>query len=165
MLFRSGASEGDGGPRPLRPLQAPRSLSEDAADFIREGILSGGFRQGEHLVEARIAQQLNVSRGPVREAFKLLSAEGLVDEKPRRGTFVVSFNMEDVREIYDLRAGVEAQAARLLARSRSESDLRQLRDLIRRVEAAAAKGDTRADRKSTRLNSSHIQKSRMPSSA
>ena len=47
----------------LRPLDAPRSLAEDAADRIREQILEGGFRQGEHLVEAKIAEQLNISRG------------------------------------------------------------------------------------------------------
>ena len=65
----------------LRPLEAPRSLAEDAADRIREQILSGGFRQGEHLVEAKLAEQLNISRGPVREAFKLLRAEGLLNEE------------------------------------------------------------------------------------
>ncbi len=63
----------------LRPLEVPRSLAEDAADRIREQILAGGFAQGEHLVEAKIADQLNISRGPVREAFKLLRAEGLLN--------------------------------------------------------------------------------------
>ncbi len=99
----------------LQPLEAPRSLAEDAADRIREQILGGGFRQGEHLVEARIAEQLNVSRGPVREAFKLLRAEGLLLEEPRRGTFVVSLAPNDVREIYGLRAAIEGRAARILA--------------------------------------------------
>ena len=69
----------------LRPLDGPRSLGEDAADAIREQILNGGFQRGEHLVEARIAQRLGISRGPVREAFKLLRAEGLVAEKARDG--------------------------------------------------------------------------------
>ena len=100
---------------PLQPLQAPRSLAEDAADRIREQILAGGFRQGEHLVEAKIAEQLNISRGPVREAFKLLRAEGLLNEEPRRGTFVVSLSADDVREIYGLRAALEGRAARLIA--------------------------------------------------
>ena len=99
---------------PLQPLQAPRSLAEDAADRIREQILAGGFRQGEHLVEAKIAEQLNISRGPVREAFKLLRAEGLLNEEPRRGTFVVSLSADDVREIYGLRAALEGRAARLI---------------------------------------------------
>ena len=94
---------------PLAPLTAPRSLAEDAADRIREQILSGGFSQGEHLVEAKIAEQLAISRGPVREAFKLLRSEGLLNEEPRRGTFVVSLSTDDVRDIYGLRAALADQ--------------------------------------------------------
>ena len=94
---------------PLAPLTAPRSLAEDAADRIREQILSGGFSQGEHLVEAKIAEQLAISRGPVREAFKLLRSEGLLNEEPRRGTFVVSLSTDDVRDIYGLRAALEGR--------------------------------------------------------
>jgi GntR family transcriptional regulator of gluconate operon len=128
----------------LRPLEAPRSLAEDAADRIREQILAGGFGQGEHLVEARIAQQLNVSRGPVREAFKLLRAEGLLLEEPRRGTFVVSLASEDVREIYGLRAAIEGRAARLLTSSADPAAISQLRSLLNGIEEAARAGDTAA---------------------
>jgi GntR family transcriptional regulator, gluconate operon transcriptional repressor len=125
----------------LRPLDAPRSLAEDAADRIREQILSGGFGQGEHLVEAKIAEQLNISRGPVREAFKLLRAEGLLTEEPRRGTFVVSFDAQDVRDIYGLRAALEGRAARLLARSREPAALERLRELVDDIDGAVAVGD------------------------
>ena len=128
----------------LRPLDAPRSLAEDAADRIREQILAGGFGQGEHLVEARIAQQLNVSRGPVREAFKLLRAEGLLLEEPRRGTFVVSLASEDVRQIYGLRAAIEGRAARLLASSADQTAIQQLRSLLTVIEEAARAGDAAA---------------------
>src|SRR6202043_1796297 len=102
----------------LPPLDARRSLAEDAVELLRHEILSGRFRQGEHLVETKIAQQLRVSRGPVREAFKLLRAEGLVKEEPRRGMFVVSLSARDAREIYELRAAIEGRAAQLLAASR-----------------------------------------------
>ena len=128
----------------LRPLEAPRSLAEDAADRIREEILSGGFLQGEHLVEARIAEQLNVSRGPVREAFKLLRAEGLLEEEPRRGTFVVSLSPADVREIYGLRAAIEGRAARLLAANPSAPGVGELRDLLGRIEEAVRASDLAA---------------------
>ena len=131
-------------PMPLKPLEAPRSLAEDAADRIREQILSGGFAQGEHLVEAKIAEQLAISRGPVREAFKLLRAEGLLNEEPRRGTFVVSLNADDVREIYGLRAAVEARAARLLARSKNPDALARLRGLADDIDAAVGSGDEAA---------------------
>ena len=129
---------------PLRPLEAPRSLAEDAADRIREQILAGGFRQGEHLVEAKIAEQLTISRGPVREAFKLLRAEGLLKEEPRRGTFVVSLTADDVREIYGLRAALEGRAARLLARSRDASTIETLRALANDIDAAVRSGDAAA---------------------
>jgi len=124
----------------LAPLEAPRSLAEDAADRIREQILAGGFRQGEHLVEARIAQELKISRGPVREAFKLLRAEGLLEEEPRRGTFVVQLSAGDVREIYGLRAAIEGRAARILALRRDPADSEALRSFIDGIEKAVAKG-------------------------
>lgn len=132
------------GQAPLAPLAAPRSLAEDAADRIRTQILSGGFSQGEHLVEAKIAEQLAISRGPVREAFKLLRAEGLLKEEPRRGTFVVSLTAGDVREIYGLRAALEGRAARLLARGRDTAALARLRVLVDEIDVAVAAGDAAA---------------------
>ncbi len=125
----------------LKPLKAPRSLAEDAADRIREQILAGGFPQGEHLVESRIAQQLNVSRGPVREAFKLLRAEGLLLEEPRRGTFVVSLSSKDVREIYAVRAAIEGRAARILAARKDDGDINELRAMLGRIEVAVEIND------------------------
>jgi GntR family transcriptional regulator of gluconate operon len=133
----------DGG-QGLRPLEAPRSLAEDAADRIREEILAGGFAPGQHLVEARIAEQLNTSRGPVREAFKLLRAEGLLNEEPRRGTFVVSLTADDVREIYGLRAALEGRAARLIARARDPVAIERLRELADEIDAAVATGEPAA---------------------
>ena len=125
----------------LRPLEAPRSLAEDAADRIREEILSGGFLQGEHLVEARIAEQLTVSRGPVREAFKLLRAEGLLEEEPRRGTFFVSLSPADVREIYGLRAAIEGRAARLVATDPAAPAVGELRSSFAAIEQAVRARD------------------------
>jgi DNA-binding GntR family transcriptional regulator len=129
---------------PLAPLTAPRSLAEDAADRIREQILSGGFSQGEHLVEAKIAEQLAISRGPVREAFKLLRSEGLLNEEPRRGTFVVSLSADDVRDIYGLRAALEGRAARTVARGRDPLALERLRALADQIDAAVGRGDAAA---------------------
>ncbi len=133
--------ERDGANGQLTPLAAPRSLAEDAADRLREQIMTGGFGPGEHLVEAKIAEQLNISRGPVREAFKLLRAEGLVEEEPRRGTFVVRLESSDAREIYQLRAAIEGRAARLLAASRDPAALAELRVLVADIDAAVRSKD------------------------
>ena len=128
----------------MKPIAPRRSLVEDAAERIREEILSGGLRQGEHLVEARIAEQLGISRGPLREAFKVLRSEGLLVDLPNRGTFVVRLSPTDVREIFDLRAAIETRAAKTLAQRARAEEVRDLRGLLDRLEAAAESGDVRA---------------------
>lgn len=128
----------------MKPLKTRRLLAEHVADRIREAILAGRLHQGERLVEARFAEQLGVSRGPLREAFKLLRAEGLVREEPHRGTFVTSLTGGDVREIDDLRAAIEGRAAKLLADAGRPADMRALRRLLDDVEDAAHRADARA---------------------
>jgi DNA-binding GntR family transcriptional regulator len=128
----------------LTPLETPRPLAEDAADRVREQILSGGFAQGEHLVEAKIAEQLGISRGPVREAFKLLRAEGLLQEEPRKGTFVVRMSPEDVREIYGLRAAIEGRAARMIATRGDAEVIAELRGKLEAIGAAVGAGESAA---------------------
>lgn len=127
----------------LRPLD-PRPLATDAADVIREEILSGRLHPGEHLVEAQLARQLNISRGPIREAFQLLRAEGLTHEEPRRGTFVATLTSRDVREIYDLRAALEGAAAYMVARTGDEVAVAELRSIIERMSVALEAGDPAA---------------------
>ena len=102
-------------PAVLHPLRG-ESLAVQAAAAIRELIAAGHVAGGERLVEARLAAQLGVSRGPVRDALRLLTAEGLVRDEPRRGTFVVRLTEQDVLDIYDLRIAVETAAVRLILR-------------------------------------------------
>lgn len=128
----------------MRPLRARRALAEEAADQIRESILSGRIRQGERMVELRVAEALNISRGPVREAFQLLRGEGLLREEPNRGTYVVRLTSSDVLEIYDLRAAIEPRAAKLLARTRTAADLAALRRSLGDLERAAHRRDVAA---------------------
>jgi DNA-binding GntR family transcriptional regulator len=131
----------------LVPLIAPRKLAEDAATILREQILTGGFRRGTHLVEAKLAVRLGVSRGTIREAFKTLVAEGLIDEEPRRGAFVVTLGASDVREIYEVRAAVEGCAARLLVQRADPSALQELATAVGEIRAAAESGDVAAVRR------------------
>ncbi len=131
----------------LSPLVVPRKLAEDAAAVLREQILTGGLRRGTHLVEAKLASRLGVSRGTIREAFKALVADGLIEEEPRRGAFVVTLSADDVREIYEVRAAVEGCAARVLARRADPEAIAELVAVVAEIRAAARSGDLPAVRR------------------
>jgi DNA-binding GntR family transcriptional regulator len=127
--------------QPLSPLPQPATLSESVAEVIRRQILDGSFGPGERLVEAELARQLRVSRGPVREALARLRAEGLAYEEPRRGSFVSELTEDDLREIYELRAALESRAARLIIQRGDEAALAELGRFLQGLRDAAAAGD------------------------
>lgn len=122
------------------PLDADR-LADRTADRLRSMIVSGELRAGQRLVEWQLAQQFGVSRGPIREAFKQLSKDGLLNDVPRRGTYVVVLSPSDVRDLMDLRAGVEACAARLFVQRNSSEQLAELDAAVRHLEEACISGD------------------------
>jgi DNA-binding GntR family transcriptional regulator len=113
-------------------------LSHYAANFIREAILQGTLQPRERLVEARLAKQLNLSRGPIRDALKVLEREGLIVILPRRGAFVGHLEKPDVWEIASLRAVVEGLAARILAERKDAPAMERLETVLREM---AAVGD------------------------
>src|SRR5579862_694702 len=120
----------------LEPLRG-QTLGVQAAEAIRKLIATGRLVGGDHLIEARIAEQLGISRGSVRDALWLLRGQGLVRDEPRRGSFVAELTAEDVRDIYDLRIAVELAAVRVLVqRPRAESFAR----LEQAIEAMRAEG-------------------------
>src|SRR5579862_9332248 len=80
-------------------IARPRSLSAIVVDRIRDLIVTGKLELGEQLSENALAEQLGVSRTPVREAFMRLEAERLVEVKPQRGTFVFRYDASELREI------------------------------------------------------------------
>jgi DNA-binding GntR family transcriptional regulator len=83
--------------------------------MLREAIIDGRYRLGQHLVEQVIAEQLNVSKTPVREALARLEQEGIVESFPHRGFFIRDFTERDMREIYELREIYEKACARTAA--------------------------------------------------
>jgi DNA-binding GntR family transcriptional regulator len=126
-------------------LPAPNtSLPETIAALLRERIVDGQFEPGAKLVEAEIARQLQISRGPVREALAQLRAEGLVIERPRRGSFVAELTTDDVREIYELRGALEGRAARLIIEHNDADGIRQLGAILDQLKVAAARDDRHA---------------------
>ncbi|MBR5229817.1 MAG: GntR family transcriptional regulator [Firmicutes bacterium] len=86
------------------------SLTDEIADVVRERILKGEYEIGEKIKENQIATELRVSRTPIREAFKLLENEGLIDYIPNRGCFAKGFTRQDVEDIYAVREALEELA-------------------------------------------------------
>lgn len=128
----------------LARLHQPTRLSQSTLELLREELLSGTWTPGERLVEAEIARQLGISRGPVREALAELKAEGLVRDEPRRGSFVAELTDEDIRELYELRAALETRAARLLIQRGGDDAFDRLTAAIEGLRRAAGEGDGEA---------------------
>jgi GntR family transcriptional regulator, gluconate operon transcriptional repressor len=127
----------------MRKIAAERSLADQAASQIRQEIITGRFAPGQRLQETALAEALGVSRGPVREAMKLLKAEGFVRDEHNRGTFVTSLSPTDVGEIFEVRLAVETRAAKLIMRGQREADLASLQQHAEWIIEAAASGDDR----------------------
>lgn len=118
-----------------------RTLREVVADEIRGMIMRSELKPGERLYEDRLAEQLGVSRNPVREAIRALEATGLVEVQPRRGAYVSEFDPDHVRQLLELRAVIEAFAAEQAARRRTDGDIERLRRCIEEGRAASAAND------------------------
>lgn len=100
---------------------------------LRELILKGEFKMGERLMQEEWAEKLGVSRMPLREALRQLEVEGLVRIEPRRGAIVTPISIEDIEEIYQLRAMLEGEAVEQSAAFLSDEDLEYLEDLYNKM--------------------------------
>ena len=123
---------------------APRALYEQVAESLRQRIFSHELVPGGWIDELKIAQSYGISRTPLREALKVLAAEGLVTMKVRRGAYVTEVSEQDLREVYHLLGLLEADAAASVASHASAEQLQELRALHQQLEHAAQPG--RVDR-------------------
>ncbi|MGH2860577.1 MAG: GntR family transcriptional regulator [Solirubrobacteraceae bacterium] len=115
------------------PLQT-RKTSVMVADAIRRGILEGRLRPGDRLKESLLAEELAVSRTPIREAIAMLQAEGLLDVQQHRGAQVRSYTLAELEEIYDLRSILEGYAARRAAVRIREDEIELLEASVEAME-------------------------------
>ena len=111
------------------------------ADELRRGILTGRRKAGDRLVEDRLSAELGVSRVPIREALRLLAAEGLVELQPRRGASVAAFSAEVAHDLVEVRAMLEGLNARLAARHHAPAIVDELRQVLEQGNTAAKSGN------------------------
>lgn len=102
--------------------------SDDVYERLREAILTGRARPNERLIEAELADRLQVSRTPIRESLQRLAAEGLVVSR-RRGWVVLEHTSVEIREIYEARAALEGYCARLAAQRATDAQLKEIASL------------------------------------
>ncbi|MGW0337152.1 GntR family transcriptional regulator [Streptomyces sp. NPDC003011] len=114
-----------------------RGLAEEVADRIREAIFNGAYAPGEQLREVELSGEMDVSRGPVREALRLLEREGLVHCAWHRGTTVTTLSAEDVAELDSLRGALEDLAVRQVIAHASDEDLASIAKTADMMERAS----------------------------
>ena len=115
---------------------APRALYEEVAELLRQRIFARELEAGSWIDELHIAEELGISRTPLREALKVLAAEGLVTMKVRRGAYVTEVSEKDLRDVYHLLALLEADAARVVAGSATEAQMAEIQALQNDLAAA-----------------------------
>ena len=118
---------------------APRALYEEVAELLRQRIFSRELEPGSWIDELKIAEEYGISRTPLREALKVLAAEGLVTMKVRRGAYVTEVSDKDLADVYHLLALLESDAAGVVAGRASEAELAELKALHTELKAAVKK--------------------------
>ena len=120
----------------LPPL-SKQTLRDQIVHRIEEAISTGRLKPGDRLVEQDLAEELNTSRAPIREAIRELIDRGLLASSPRRGTYVAEWSPQSITEAYLLRGALEEIAFRLAVYKASDADLQRLEEIVERMKRAA----------------------------
>jgi len=120
---------------------APRALYEEVAELLRQRIFARELEPGSWIDELKLAEEYGISRTPLREALKVLAAEGLVTMKVRRGAYVTEVSEKDLADVYHLLALLESDAAGVVAERATEDELAELQTLHEALEVAVGERD------------------------
>ena len=129
--------EKNGSQNNLLTAPAQRTLSDYVADQLRQAIFSGQFLPQQRLVEQEIAESMQTSRGPVRDALKILENEGLVERQSHRGAFVAQLKPDDFMEIQTLREALETLAIRYAIKNAKNEQIMLLEQLVKDMDELA----------------------------
>jgi DNA-binding GntR family transcriptional regulator len=125
----------------LPPTLSHASLAISATDWITDRILEGHIRPGERITEVSLAEQMGISRSPVREALQALSRGGLIIVEPRRGAFVAELDRSNAADLYTCRLLIEPHCTRLAVESLDNARIAELRAIFTRMQDSAARHD------------------------
>lgn len=122
-------------------FQKPTTLAVETARHLREAIIRGEFPSGAHLNETQLTRALSLSRSPVREALRILEAEGLVTLEPHRGAYVRGVSEHDLEEIFDVRVMIETHGIRRGLHRLSQDAIAPLRAAVAEARVALQEAD------------------------
>jgi len=125
----------------LLKLEGYELLSKKVYRKLKKEIIKGSFKPGNKILEGRIAEQMGISRTPVREAIRELAAEGFVTLSPNQGVVVRSVSVENIREVLQIHSVLEGLAARLSCEVTNEEDLKELENYVNKMEKLVEKKD------------------------
>lgn len=120
---------------------SPRALYQEVAELLRQRIFSRALPPGSWIDELKLAEEYGISRTPLREALKVLAAEGLVTMKVRRGAYVTEMSDQDLSDVYHLLSLLESDAAGDVAARATDAQIKDLQALHEALEAAAEEHD------------------------
>jgi DNA-binding GntR family transcriptional regulator len=129
----------------LQTMPFSRTLSEQVASQLRRSILNGQLKPGQRIVEREIADGMRLSRGPIRDALKLLENEGLVVRYAHRGTFVAWLTLHDAEEIYSMREAIEMLAVDYTIKCASDAQMAELDQIVNQMEQRLSTTDYTQD--------------------
>jgi DNA-binding GntR family transcriptional regulator len=124
---------------------SPRALYVEVAELLRQRIFQRELEPGSWIDELKIAEEYGISRTPLREALKVLAAEGLVTMKVRRGAYVTEVSTQDLSDVYHLLSLLESDAAGVVAIKGSDAELTELMQLHAELEKAAQPGSANTE--------------------
>ncbi|WP_042277262.1 GntR family transcriptional regulator [[Clostridium] dakarense] len=122
-------------------LDEYKPLRDVVFENLREAILEGKLKPGQRLMEVQLAEQLGVSRTPVREAIRKLELEGLVVMLPRKGAYVANMSLKDIIDVLEIRASLEGLAASLAAERINPDDIKKLEKISKEFEELTIASD------------------------
>jgi DNA-binding GntR family transcriptional regulator len=118
----------------------PTALYQEVAERLRQRIFAHELTPGTWIDEQKLAEQYGISRTPLREALKVLASEGMVDLKPRRGCYVTEISRQDLDDLFPLIALLEGRCAADAVKRAKPAEIRELKTIHERLEAAARDG-------------------------
>ncbi len=124
-----------------KTIQSQRPLRLSVVEALRDAIGSGSLKPGQRIVEQELAEELGVSRLPIREAIRQLEYEGLLDSIPHKGAFVATVSERDIRELFSLRDSLETLAAGLVAQLASPGEVNQLQSIVDQMREQSQRRD------------------------